>query len=390
MRPYDRLIGAALNGNRVLFARQDTVEAAWRVVDPILDDAMPVHTYPRGSWGPAEADGCCRTARPGTTRSRDPARRRCTASAATRSSSSAAASAACSPPGRCGGAGRRHPGRPRAAPPVPAAALPGGHRDPVRGADRGAAARRAPAPPQRRRACSPRWWTSTSPARPVIATGPNGGRIELPYDDLVLAAGVRQSYFGHDEFARWAPGMKTICGCADDPAQGVRGVRDGRDRRPTPRSGAGGSPSPWSAADPPGSSSPGRSGSSPPAICARSSGTSGPSTPGCCCSTAGTQPLAAFGPALSAKAAATLQDWAWSCTSARRHRRRRRRPDRARRVRGDGATRLGPCCGRRRRGARRSRRPSPPPPGRHRPRRADQGGPDLTSPGTPRSPSSAT
>ncbi|GEL19790.1 glucose-6-phosphate dehydrogenase [Pseudonocardia asaccharolytica] len=56
MRPYDRLIGAALNGQRLLFARQDTVEAAWRVVDPVLGDAVPVHRYPRGSWGPKEAD----------------------------------------------------------------------------------------------------------------------------------------------------------------------------------------------------------------------------------------------------------------------------------------------------------------------------------------------
>ena len=56
MRPYDRLIGAALNGDRWLFARQETVEAAWRVVDPVLDDATPVHAYPRGSWGPKEAD----------------------------------------------------------------------------------------------------------------------------------------------------------------------------------------------------------------------------------------------------------------------------------------------------------------------------------------------
>src|SRR6266516_695977 len=38
MRPYDRLIGAALDGDRWLFARQDTVEAAWRVVDPLLGD----------------------------------------------------------------------------------------------------------------------------------------------------------------------------------------------------------------------------------------------------------------------------------------------------------------------------------------------------------------
>jgi glucose-6-phosphate 1-dehydrogenase len=57
MRPYDRLIGAALSGNRVLFARQDTVEAAWRVVDPVLGDIVPVHTYQRGTWGPKEADG---------------------------------------------------------------------------------------------------------------------------------------------------------------------------------------------------------------------------------------------------------------------------------------------------------------------------------------------
>jgi glucose-6-phosphate 1-dehydrogenase len=56
MRPYDRLIGAALDGNRVLFARQDTVEAAWRVVDPVLGDVVPVHPYQRGTWGPKEAD----------------------------------------------------------------------------------------------------------------------------------------------------------------------------------------------------------------------------------------------------------------------------------------------------------------------------------------------
>jgi glucose-6-phosphate 1-dehydrogenase len=56
MRPYDRLIGAALAGDRYLFARQDTVEAAWRVVDPILGNKVALHQYPRGSWGPKEAD----------------------------------------------------------------------------------------------------------------------------------------------------------------------------------------------------------------------------------------------------------------------------------------------------------------------------------------------
>jgi glucose-6-phosphate 1-dehydrogenase len=55
-RPYDRLIGAALEGERWLFARQDTVEAAWKIVDPVLGDATPVHPYARGTWGPKEAD----------------------------------------------------------------------------------------------------------------------------------------------------------------------------------------------------------------------------------------------------------------------------------------------------------------------------------------------
>jgi glucose-6-phosphate 1-dehydrogenase len=57
MRPYDRLIGAALAGERYLFARQDTVEAAWRIVQPVLGDVVPVRPYARGSWGPADADG---------------------------------------------------------------------------------------------------------------------------------------------------------------------------------------------------------------------------------------------------------------------------------------------------------------------------------------------
>ncbi len=56
IRPYDRLIGAALSADRGLFARQDTVEAAWQIVDPVLGDVVPVHSYAEGSWGPKEAD----------------------------------------------------------------------------------------------------------------------------------------------------------------------------------------------------------------------------------------------------------------------------------------------------------------------------------------------
>ena len=56
IRPYDRLISAALSGQRWLFARQDSVEAAWRVVDPVLGNVVPLHSYARDSWGPKEAD----------------------------------------------------------------------------------------------------------------------------------------------------------------------------------------------------------------------------------------------------------------------------------------------------------------------------------------------
>jgi glucose-6-phosphate 1-dehydrogenase len=55
-RPYDRLIAAALDGNPILFARQDAVEAAWKVVDQVLDDVEPVYSYQPGTWGPNEAD----------------------------------------------------------------------------------------------------------------------------------------------------------------------------------------------------------------------------------------------------------------------------------------------------------------------------------------------
>ena len=46
--------------------------------------------------------------------------------------------------------------------------------------------------------------------RRVFATRPFGEPLEFGYDYLIVAAGVQQSYFGHDEYAQWAPGMKTI------------------------------------------------------------------------------------------------------------------------------------------------------------------------------------
>jgi NADH:quinone reductase (non-electrogenic) len=47
-------------------------------------------------------------------------------------------------------------------------------------------------------------------SRIVSATRPDGSPRTYPYDSLIVAAGAGQSYFGHDEFSRWAPGMKTI------------------------------------------------------------------------------------------------------------------------------------------------------------------------------------
>ncbi len=56
LSPYERLLGDAMRGDGTLFASEASVEAAWRVVDPILGDATPVHEYEPNSWGPSEAD----------------------------------------------------------------------------------------------------------------------------------------------------------------------------------------------------------------------------------------------------------------------------------------------------------------------------------------------
>ena len=56
MGPYERLLGDAMRGDQMLFARQDSVEEAWRVVEPVLGNATPLYPYDSGTWGPAEAD----------------------------------------------------------------------------------------------------------------------------------------------------------------------------------------------------------------------------------------------------------------------------------------------------------------------------------------------
>jgi glucose-6-phosphate 1-dehydrogenase len=56
MDAYERLLGDAMAGDATLFARQDVVEAAWAIVDPVLAGAGVLHEYEPGSWGPPESD----------------------------------------------------------------------------------------------------------------------------------------------------------------------------------------------------------------------------------------------------------------------------------------------------------------------------------------------
>jgi glucose-6-phosphate 1-dehydrogenase len=59
MPPYERLLGDAMRGDQMLFARADSVEDAWRIVDPVIDGAegrAPLQIYQPGTWGPVEAE----------------------------------------------------------------------------------------------------------------------------------------------------------------------------------------------------------------------------------------------------------------------------------------------------------------------------------------------
>ena len=52
-------------------------------------------------------------------------------------------------------------------------------------------------------------------ARQVMVAQPGGRKVTHPYDSLIVAAGVGPSYFGHDEYSKWAPGMKTLADALD-------------------------------------------------------------------------------------------------------------------------------------------------------------------------------
>ncbi len=56
MPPYERLLGDVLRGDPILFTREDGVEAAWRIVDPVLHNPPPLYEYDQNSWGPSDVE----------------------------------------------------------------------------------------------------------------------------------------------------------------------------------------------------------------------------------------------------------------------------------------------------------------------------------------------
>jgi glucose-6-phosphate 1-dehydrogenase len=59
-RPYELLLHAALTGDHQLFAREDSIEQTWRIVQPLLDNPSEIHHYDRGTWGPKAASSLLR------------------------------------------------------------------------------------------------------------------------------------------------------------------------------------------------------------------------------------------------------------------------------------------------------------------------------------------
>ena len=56
MDAYERVLGAAMEGDATLFAREDYVEEAWRIVDPVLKKNTPIYQYASNIWGPGEVE----------------------------------------------------------------------------------------------------------------------------------------------------------------------------------------------------------------------------------------------------------------------------------------------------------------------------------------------
>ena len=63
MDAYERVLGDAMAGDAALFAREDHVEEAWRIVDPVLKTGTPVYEYEPNTWGPKEVEEAGLTSR---------------------------------------------------------------------------------------------------------------------------------------------------------------------------------------------------------------------------------------------------------------------------------------------------------------------------------------
>ena len=56
MDAYERVLGAAMEGDATLFAREDYVEEAWRIIDPVVKADTPIYQYEPNTWGPSEVE----------------------------------------------------------------------------------------------------------------------------------------------------------------------------------------------------------------------------------------------------------------------------------------------------------------------------------------------
>jgi NADH dehydrogenase len=144
----------------------------------------------------------------------------------------------------------------------------------------------------------------------VICRRPGGTTIRLGYDHLIVAAGVRQSYFGHDEFAAYAPGMKTMTD-ALAIRQRVFGAFEIADSAADPEERRRWLTFALVGAGPTGS--PARSVSSPRPHCARSTTTSTLTRPGYCSSTAAASRSRRSVPSSRPRPKKRCDDSAWSC-----------------------------------------------------------------------------
>jgi NADH dehydrogenase FAD-containing subunit len=152
-------------------------------------------------------------------------------------------------------------------------------------------------------------------ARSVTARRPDESTFDLDYDYLVIAAGMRQSYFGNEEFAAWAPGMKTLDDALSIRRRVFAAFEIAETLPPGPERDQ------WltfvvTGAGPTGVELAGQIRERRPDRLPTSSTASNRRTHGCCCSTVATERSRASHRRLPRGRSGFSRSWAWSCTSA--------------------------------------------------------------------------